>query len=78
MSLSDALRRRLRAAADAFLDPSVVEADTLGWEEPDEGEATKEPAATPDAGPVVPEPVDGMRNLVVVVLDSCRYDTCTG
>jgi hypothetical protein len=73
MSLSDTLRRRLRAAADAFLDPSITEPDPLGWETPDDA-----PAASPQgaaAHPTVPEPIEGMRNLVVVVLDSCRYDT---
>lgn len=73
MSLSDTLRRRLRAAADAFIDPGLVEPDTLGWEPPDKDE---EPPNLKEGDlPSVPEPVEGMRNLVVVVLDSCRYDT---
>jgi hypothetical protein len=73
MSLSENVRRRLRAAADAFLDPSLTEPDESGWEAPDDdSEAGLGPIAD---GPVLPDPVEGMRNLVVVVLDSCRYDS---
>ena len=74
MSLSDLVRRRLRAAADAFLDPGLVEPDTLGWEPPDQTADTSSNEAA-STSPVPPEPREGMRNLVVVVLDSCRYDT---
>ena len=74
MSLSDLVRRRLRAAADAFLDPTLVEPDNLGWEPPDQTSPVVG-AEGASSVPVPPEPREGMRNLVVVILDSCRYDT---
>ncbi len=61
MGLRDEMVRRLKAAAEAFSDPSVVELPA--WEDPE-----------PDA-PLPPEPAEGLNNLVVVVLDSCRYDS---
>ncbi|MEE2827805.1 MAG: sulfatase-like hydrolase/transferase [Myxococcota bacterium] len=76
MSLTHELRRRLRAAADAFVDPSLAEADDPDWEAPDNpGAEDGSPAGAGDDLPRPPDPVEGLRNLVVVVLDSCRYDS---
>lgn len=77
MSLSETLRRRLKAAAEAFIDPSLAEPEDPRWEAPDlpgAGGDGLEAGADP-GGLVVPEPAEGLRNLVIVVLDSCRYDT---
>lgn len=59
MGLRDDLRRRLRAAAEAFADPEAAE--------------DVEEAAPPPVLP--PEPAAGLQNVVVLVLDSCRFDT---
>lgn len=56
---------RLRAAAKALLDEPT--AGPLGAQR-------EAPRARPAPEPR-PEPKDGLRNLVVVVLDSCRWDT---
>ena len=74
MGLADRLRRRLRAAGEAFLDPSLTEPDDLTFQPSDPGgvdDAGDEPAA--DRRP--PPPRDGLRHFVLVVLDSCRFDT---
>ena len=59
MGLRDDLRRRLAAAATAFSDPDLRE------------EVQEEPAAAP----LPPEPAPGLRDVVVLVLDSCRFDS---
>ena len=58
MGLRDDLRRRLGAAAAAFSDPDREE----------------EVEAPPTPPPLPPEPAPGLRDVVVVVLDSCRFD----
>jgi hypothetical protein len=56
----------LTAAAEAFIDPAGREPEDPSWEPPDE--LDHEPARPP-------APREGMNHLVIVVLDSCRYDT---
>ena len=53
------MRRRLLAAAAAFSDPETEE----------------EAQPSPPPPPLPPEPAAGLRDVVVVVLDSCRFDT---
>lgn len=60
-SLRTELLRRLRAAAEAFGDPDALQPEESGFQ--------REPE------PERPEPIDGARHCVVVVLDSCRYDS---
>lgn len=66
MGLSESLRRRLKAAAEAFIDPAALEPEELGWEPPDD---------VAEEAPRAPAPREGMNHLVIVVLDSCRYDS---
>jgi hypothetical protein len=60
VGLRDDLRRRLQAAASAFADP-------------EQGEDPIEPESPPP--PLPPEPAGGLRDVVVLVLDSCRFDS---
>jgi len=59
------LRQRLAAAAEAFVDPDAA-ADEQGFD--DEAEAGA-------GAPELPEPADEAGNYLLVVLDSCRFDT---
>ena len=64
--MADGLKDRLRAAARALLG------------EPTAGPLGARPTPAPRPAPGAPAPavrVDGLSNLVVVVLDSCRWDT---
>jgi len=73
VGLTDRLRRRLKAAGEAFLDPTLVEPDDLSYQPPEPGEA--EDAADRREQRRPPPPRDGLRHFVLVVLDSCRFDT---
>jgi hypothetical protein len=59
MALKDTLRRRLSAAAAAFGDP----------------EGDEDPLPETPPAPLPPEPAEGLRDVVVLVLDSCRFDS---
>ena len=73
MALRERLLRRLRAAGEAFLDPALTEPDELGYQ-PDDGDP-EDGGDEPPEGPELPEPRDGLRHFVLVVLDSCRFDS---
>ncbi len=74
MGLRDQLLRRLRAAAEGFVDPASVEPDDAGLQPPDDGE--DDPfSGLSQASPLQrPAPREGLNDLVVIVLDSCRWD----
>tara|TARA_Y100001968_G_scaffold330343_1_gene381961 strand:+ start:2168 stop:3154 length:987 start_codon:yes stop_codon:yes gene_type:complete len=64
LSRLSGLRDRLAAAAEAFIDPRAAEDE--GAFEPDDG--------AEDPG-LQPAPKEGAGNYILVVLDSCRFDT---
>lgn len=76
MGLRARIARRLRAAGEALLDPALVEPDDRRCEPPEDG-------AADDGGDEVrqgqqqapPEPKEGLRHFVLVVFDSCRFDS---
>ena len=65
MSRLKGLVDRLAAAAEAFVDPRA-EVDEIGFEPQDSSDAEVRPRAVP---------APGASNFVLVVLDSCRFDT---
>ena len=74
MGLGDELKRRLRAASEAFIDPARVEPEDSSYQ-PADGGGDGSVGAEPAAAPRAPEPQEGLRNFVIIVLDSCRYDS---
>ncbi len=73
MKTLDRLRERLAAAAEAFADPESLQDQALAAGEGEKADGLVEPSET--SLPPLPEAQDGFRNLVVLVLDSCRFDS---
>jgi len=72
MSRLTGLRERLAAAAEAFVDPQGGDASE-GYE-PEDSLDPEEDSLDPE-GSVAPAPAEGASNFLMVVLDSCRFDT---
>lgn len=72
MSVRRSLLRRLKGAAGGFIDPAALDPDDAGFQPGDDGDDD------PLGGrplPQRPAPHPAANHLVLIVLDSCRWDT---